>query len=124
MGAVDYGSHLPVPVAISSGEAEYISAAIACIPIFEPSRIIIDNEAAIAMPKCNKDTAGNRHVAGRYHYVRQGTSMNEHKFEWIGTKFQLADTLTKPGKPGPLGTCGLFNWQMSIIIKMDNLYHI
>ena len=28
-GAVDYGSHLPVPVAMSSGEAEYISAAIA-----------------------------------------------------------------------------------------------
>ena len=84
--AVDYVSHLPVPVAMSSGEAEYISAAVACTkashirmleydfkflgsksydldnPIFEPSRIIIDNEAAIAMSKCNKDTAGNRHV--------------------------------------------------------------
>ena len=72
-------------------------------PSFEPSRIIIDNEAAIAMSKCNKDTAGNRHVARRYHYVRQGTSMNEHKFEWIGTKLQLADTLTKPGTPGTFG---------------------
>ena len=30
-GAVDYGSHLPVPVAMSSGEAEYISAAVACM---------------------------------------------------------------------------------------------
>ena len=30
-GADDYGSHLPVPVAMSSGEAEYISAAIACM---------------------------------------------------------------------------------------------
>ena len=30
-GAVDYGSHLPVPVAISSGEAKYISAAVACM---------------------------------------------------------------------------------------------
>ncbi len=27
-------------------------------PIYEPSRIIIDNEAAIPMAKCNKDTAG------------------------------------------------------------------
>ena len=122
-GAVDYGSHLPVPVAMSSGEAEYISAAVACMkashirmleydfkhlgaqsydlnnPSCEPSKIIIDNEAAIAMSKCNKDTAGNRHVARRYHYVRQGTSLNEHKFKWIGTKFQLADTLTKPGTP-------------------------
>ena len=30
-GCVDYGSHLPVPVAMSSGEAEYISAAVACM---------------------------------------------------------------------------------------------
>ena len=30
-GAVDYGSHLPVPVAISSGEVEYISATVACM---------------------------------------------------------------------------------------------
>ena len=30
-GAIDYGSHLPVPVAMSSGEAEYIAAAIACM---------------------------------------------------------------------------------------------
>ena len=30
-GAVDYGSHLPVPVAMSSGEAEYLSAAVACM---------------------------------------------------------------------------------------------
>ena len=109
---------------MSSGEAEYISAAVACMKashirmleydfkflgsksydldnsIFELSRIIIDIEAAIAMSKCNKDTAGNRYVARRYHYLRQGTSMNEHKFEWIGTKLQLTDTLTKPGTPG------------------------
>ena len=30
-GPVDYGSHLPVPVAMSSGEAEYIAAAVACM---------------------------------------------------------------------------------------------
>ena len=30
-GVVDYGSHLPVPVAMSSGEAEYISVAVTCM---------------------------------------------------------------------------------------------
>ena len=30
---------------------------------YELARIIIDNEAKISMAKCNKDTAGNRHVA-------------------------------------------------------------
>ena len=55
----------------------------------------MDNEAAISMANCNKDTAGNRHVARRYQYVRQGTTLKEHVFEWIGTKNQLADILTK-----------------------------
>ena len=72
-------------------------------PIYEPSRIIIDNEAAIPMAKCNKDTAGNRHVARIYHHVRQGTTLNEHKFEWISSKFQQADLLTKPGTPTTFG---------------------
>ena len=54
--------------------------------IYEPSKIIIDNEAAITMSKCNNDIAGNRHISRRYHYVRQSTSLNEHKFEWICTK--------------------------------------
>ena len=36
----------------------------------ESSRIIVHNDAAISMARCNKDTAGNRHVARRYHYVR------------------------------------------------------
>ena len=89
---------------MSSGEAEYISAAVACMrtshimtlvydlkflgtniynsnkPNYEPATIIIDNEATMSMDTCNKDTAGNRHVAQRYHYVRQGTALNEHKF--------------------------------------------
>ena len=122
-GAVDYGSHLPVPVAMSSGEAEYIASAVACMrsshlrmlgydiehmgkfdynPMeikYDPSYIIIDNEAAKCMSECNKDTAGNRHVARRYHYVRQGSLLNEHKFKWIGTKSQLADPMTKEGGP-------------------------
>lgn len=120
-GSTYYGSHIPVPVVMSSVEAEYISAAVACmrashlrmltydlrsmgcyhydqdIVKLEPDRIIIYNEATICMAKCNKDTAGNCHVAKRYHYVQQGTALQEHKFEWIRTKHQLADPLTKPG---------------------------
>ena len=117
--AVDYGSHLPIPVAMSSGESKYISAAVACMKAshlrmmgydfehmgmksydpmnidYPPAYIIIDNEAARAMSQCNKDTAGNRHVARRYHYVRQGTLLREHEFNWAGNKFQLANLMTK-----------------------------
>ena len=124
---------------MSSGEAEYIAAAVACMrashirmltydlrnlgsttydpnkPECEPSRIIIDNEAAIAMAKCNKDTAGNRNVARRYHYVRQGTTLKEHEFEWISTKYQLADPLTKSGT---MGTFGLL-WSL-LLTEIDS----
>ena len=79
-GPVDHSSHLSVPVTMSSGEAEYISAA-TCMRAshlmmliydlkylgtskndgdnmnYEPAKIIIDNEAAICMANCNKDTA-------------------------------------------------------------------
>ena len=64
---------------------------------YEPAKIIIDNEAAISMAKCIKDTTRNRHVARRFHYVRQCTAVKEHKFHWISTKHQLADVLTKVG---------------------------
>ena len=120
-GPVDHSSHLPIPVTMSSGEAEYIAAVTTCMrashlrmltyylrhlgtPEYDgdnlkcqPARIIIDNEAAISVAKFKKDTAGNRHVARRFHYVRQGTVLNEHKFQWISSKFQLADILTKVG---------------------------
>ena len=92
-GPVDHSSHLPIPVAMSSGEAEYISAATACMRashlrmlIYDlnylctaeydgdilnpkPAKILIDNEAAICMAKCNKDTAGNRLPYFRYGWL-------------------------------------------------------
>ena len=79
-------------------------------------KIIIDNEAAIAIFKCNKDIAGNRHVANRYHNVCQGTSLNVYKFEWIGSKLQLADTLTKSGKSGTFG----YSWSFQLTDANNN----
>ena len=77
---------------------------------YEPAKIIIDNEAATYMANCNKDTAGNRHVACQFHYVRQGTALKEHEFEWIGAKYQLADILTK------VGTKSSFQYLWSLIL--------
>ena len=127
-GSIDHSCHLLTLVAMSSGEAEFdVSATVAWmrashlrmltydiiyfgIPKFdgdnldyEPINIIIDNEAAIYMVKYIKDATGNRHVAQRIHYVRQGTALRRHKFEWIGTKQQLADILTKVGNRSSFG---------------------
>ena len=73
---------------------------------YEPAKIIIDNEAAIYMTKYNKDTAGNRHISERLHYVRQVTALKEHKCEWIGKKFQLAEIRTKMETNPLFNTCG------------------
>ena len=78
-GSFDYGSHLPVPVAMPSGKAEYISATVACMRAshlriliydlkflysedydgdnmeYEPVKIIFENKALISMARCNKD---------------------------------------------------------------------
>jgi len=122
-GAVDHSTYVPVPVAMSSGESEYLGAAGAAIGAAHlrmlcydfnnlgathynvenmerepPSLIMVDNEAAIAMSKSDKDTARTRHIARRFHYVRQGVSTKQHYLKWIGTKNQLADFLTKIGK--------------------------
>lgn len=61
----------------------------------EPSRFIIDNKAAISMAKCDNDTAGNRHVARCFHFIRQQTALTDYVFSWIKIKAQVADILTK-----------------------------
>ena len=122
-GAIDHSTHVPVPVAMSSAEAEYLGAAgaatsaahlrmlwydfrclgqrhysVEAMELEPPSIIMIDNEAAIAMAGSDKDTARTRHISRRYHFVRQSVSMKQLVLRWIGTKFQLADFLTKSGK--------------------------
>ena len=83
---------------------------------YEPAKIIIDNDAAICMANYNKDTAGNRHVARWFHYVRQGTALKEHKLKWIGTKHQLVDILTK------VGIKSSFQYLWSLILHDDEWF--
>ena len=85
-GPVDYSSDLPITVDMPSGKAEYLSTDVGCMRAshpqiiiydlkylgickhdednmnYKPTKLIIDNKAAIYMANCNKDTAGNRHV--------------------------------------------------------------
>ena len=87
---VDHSSHLQIPVAMSSGDAEYKSATTAWMRVSllqmllydlkylytsvyawdklnqDPTEIIIDNGAAICMTQCSKDTAGNMHDARHF----------------------------------------------------------
>ena len=121
-GAVDHASQVPVPIAMSTGEAEYLAAGNACMSaahtrmlIYDlqhlgsnehsyadvknmpPATIVLDREAAMAMASNDRDTARTRHIARRYHYVRHGVAQKDHILTWIKSEDQVADFLTKNG---------------------------
>jgi hypothetical protein len=111
---------MPVPVALSSAEAEYMGScnlgAMICHlrelmydfiflgtkeynrdGVFgkTPSILLIDNQATVAMSKNYRVTAKNRHIARRWHFVRRGVAEELFKLNWIPAEDQLADDLTK-----------------------------
>ncbi len=103
------------PVALSSAEAEYNEACLACmatshlkqfledleLPFADenrskkPIQIFIDNRSAVDMVASFKDTQRTRHMMRRYHYVREGVESNQHALIWIPTNAQVADIGTK-----------------------------
>ena len=119
-GIVEWNSSVPTPVAMSSSESEYLAACTACMASshlrmllydFEnlgkenynpegtheekPNILLVDNKATVSISKNYKPTKKNRHIARRFHYVREGERSGEHKLEWIPAEDQLADDLTK-----------------------------
>ena len=60
-----------------------------------PIPILLDSKSAIAMSKSFKDTKHTRHIARRYHYVREGEIEGRFKTYWIDNELQLADIGTK-----------------------------
>ena len=60
-----------------------------------PSLVLVDNQATVDMSKNYKVSKKNRHIARRYHYVKQGVQEGDHEAEWIPSDDQLADDMTK-----------------------------
>jgi hypothetical protein len=119
-GVIDANSSMPVPVALSSAEAEYMGACNLGAIIshlrellyeFEylgteqyeidgifgetPSMMLIDNQATVSMSKNYKVTSKNRHIGRRWHFVRRGTIAKMFQLLWVPAEDQLADDLTK-----------------------------
>jgi hypothetical protein len=129
-GVVSANSMVPVPVAMSSAEAEYMGACAAAMnasvirallydmrylgtkdykmyedkPEFKPTILCVDNSAAVAMSQSPKSNKKTRHIARHFHFVREGVKSGLHVVKWISNKVQLADVLTKTqgaGKTDP-----------------------
>ncbi len=112
-GPISWSTNKQPIVALSSSEAEYIAVTPAgqeclwlseilnslffpqgCVTIYE------DNDAVIKLskePKINKRT---KHISVRYHWIREKIAQGIFKLQYLNTKSQLADIMTKV-PPGP-----------------------
>ncbi len=114
-GPVAWQSKLQKLVATSTCESEYIAAAEACKealylgPMLEelgydegvaPVFLNIDNQAAMKLATNPVNHAATKHIRMRYHFVRQlASETKEIRLQWVDTKGQCADPLTKPIGP-------------------------
>ena len=120
-GVVDHSSNMPGPVAMSSAEAEYNEACLACMATGnmhmtvnhlegiqegseddKPVDIFMDNRSAVDMSISFKDTKNARHIRRRFHFVKQGVEQSWHKLTWIRNEFMVVDMKTKILSKKPL----------------------
>ena len=105
---------MPIPVAMSSAEAEYNQDCLACMAtgnmrmtlnniegIQEGSKedipvdILMDNKSAVDMSVSFKDTKYARNIHRRFHFVKTGVEQLWHKLIWISNQYMVADVTTK-----------------------------
>jgi transposase InsO family protein len=109
-GAVSWSSKKQTSVALSSTEAEYMAAAAATkeaiwLKTFlseldfsktHPITLQIDNQSAILLAKNAMFHERTKHIAIRYHFIREKLEEGEICVEYVPTNEQVADVLTKP----------------------------
>ena len=109
-GPVVWGSYKQNCVALSSTEAEYISASESCREIAwldelikdfglvrkEPVSLLEDNQSCIKLTQSEKFLARTKHIGVRYHYIRQAVQDGLVELSYCCTNEMAADILTKP----------------------------
>jgi hypothetical protein len=109
---VSYSSKLQKTVSLSSAEAEYFAISVATqeiiwihqvltevtmgtVPVDTPV-LQCDNRAAIAISSDDIHHERTKHIDIRHHFIREEVKQRRLVIEWIGTKEQIADIMTKP----------------------------
>jgi ribosomal protein S17E len=107
---IDWRAKQQDVVALSSAESELISACSATqtakyirqllmdleLKQDEPTMIMEDNQACIAMSNNPITHKRTKHIDVRFHFVREKVESKEVELVYIPTQYQLADILTKP----------------------------
>jgi hypothetical protein len=97
-------------VALSSCEAQYISAATGACPAFWVARLLselkdseisvpvlrIDSKSTISLVKNHVHHDRSKHIDVRFHLIREYKNSRQIAVEFIKTEEQLVDFLTKP----------------------------
>ena len=96
-------------VALSTAEAEYISAASCCAQVlwmkqtlldlglsYDHVPIMCDNTSAINLSKNPVLHSRTKHIEIRHHFLRDHVQKGDISLEFISTNHQIADILTKP----------------------------
>ena len=97
-------------VALSSCEAEYISASAAsCQGIWivrlieellnkkvSPFKLFVDNVSAISLSKNPSQHGRSKHIDTKFHFIRDCVEKGYVVVDYVKTESQLADSFTKP----------------------------
>jgi hypothetical protein len=106
---VSWASKKQNSVALSTTEAEYIAAGHCCAQLLWMRQtlrdygykltkvpLLCDNESAIRMADNPVEHSRTKHIAIRYHFLRDHQQKGDIEIAYINTKEQLADIFTKP----------------------------
>ena len=117
-GAVSWNSKLQPTVAVSTVEAEYMSASaavkealwlkmlLADLGIAVGSvRIRCDNQGCIRLSENQISSMRSKHIDVQHHFVRERVQRKEVKLEYCDTNSMIADCLTKPVPFNKLDIC-------------------
>ena len=108
-GYFSWASKKQDTVAQSSAEAEYIAATMTTNQTIwlrriledmgerqnDPTEIFYDNKSAIAITKNLVYHSRTKHIAIKYHFVKEAASKGEIELKYCNTKEQAADIFTK-----------------------------
>jgi hypothetical protein len=118
---IEANTTVPVPVAQSSAEAEYLGACCGAMAaahirmiIYDllylgtpewkqhsqilsqtPTVLMTDNAATVQIAKNGRLTRKTRHIERRFHFVKEGQQNGLHSLHWLPGTQMLADIMTK-----------------------------
>jgi glutathionylspermidine synthase len=109
---ISWSSKKQTVVALSTCEAEYISAChAACQGVWlqsllmeikvnrnEDFELLIDNKSAINLAKNPIAHGRSKHIETKFHFLRDQVTKGKIKLSYCNTNSQMADVLTKPLK--------------------------